>query len=171
MDERRLLALRRGQSVEDVVELVAAARPEAVAIDSPRSCAPDGERSRPDERALRAGVGANIRWTPPRAELDGNPYYEWIVEGLRLYEALAGRVELVECFPTASWTRWAGPRAGRRRSEWTCAALAELGVEDVPARTSQDSRDAIAAAVTAREWSLGRCEAFGEIVVPVASSA
>jgi hypothetical protein len=42
-----------------------------------------------------------------------------------------------------------------------------LGLEDVPARTNQDQRDAIAAAVTARQYAHGMTEAMGEIVVPV----
>jgi hypothetical protein len=42
-------------------------------------------------------------------------------------------------------------------------------VSDLPPRTNQDSRDAIAAAWTARAYESGRCESFGEIVVPVAT--
>ena len=171
MDERRLVEWRRRQSVDDVVELVAAAQPRVVAIDSPRSCAPAGATHRPDEAQLRRGVGCGIRWTPPRERLDGNPYYGWIVEGLRLYAALGGMpVQTIECFPTASWTRWHGPRKGRRRSEWSRAALAGLGLEGVPRVTSQDLRDAIAAAVTARAYTHGDYEHFGDIVVPLASA-
>ena len=109
----------------------------------------------------------SIRWTPPRARLEANPYYEWIVEGLRLYNALADQpVDVIECFPTASWTRWHGARNGRRRSLWTCEALAALQLEDVPLRTNQDMRDAIAAALTARDYERGRFQNFGDIVVP-----
>lgn len=80
-----------------------------------------------------------IRWTPPADRLDGNPYYEWIVEGLRLYDALtAAPVELIECFPTALWTRWHGARAGRSRAAWTREALAALDLDGLPARTNQD---------------------------------
>ena len=166
VEDRRLVDLRRRQSVEDVAAWVAAARPAVVAVDSPRSCALPGRTSRADERALRAAV-CGIRWTPPRDRLAGNPYYEWIVHGLRLYDALARQpVEVIECFPTAAWTRWHGPRDGRRRSAWTRAALAALDLEGVPARTTQDARDAIAAALTARAYAHGAAELFGEIVVP-----
>jgi predicted nuclease with RNAse H fold len=166
VEGRRLVELRRRQSVADVAAWAAAARPAVVAVDSPRSCAPPGLTCRPDERALRAAV-CGIRWTPPHEELAGNPYYEWIVHGLRLYDALAPQpVEVIECFPTAAWTRWHGPRAGRRRSDWTRAALAALDLEGVPPRTSQDARDAIAAALTARAYARGAVEVFGEIVVP-----
>ena len=166
VDGRRLVAVRSRQSVEDVVSWVRSASPAVVAIDSPRSTAAPGTTHRPDERRLRAAV-CGIRWTPPANRLPGNRYYEWIIEGLRLYAALEREpVEVVECFPTASWTRWYGPRDGRRRAAWTGAALAATDLVGVPSRTSQDARDAIAAALTARDYARGCCEAFGEIVVP-----
>jgi predicted nuclease with RNAse H fold len=166
VEGHRLTGLRRRQSVQDVVAWVAEAGPAVVAVDSPRSCAPPGCTHRSEERELRRAV-CGLRWTPPHDRLAGNPYYEWIVEGLRLYAALAGRpVEVIECFPTASWTRWHGPRNGRRRAEWTREGLARLDLDGLPPRTSQDERDAIAAALTARAHALGRSQAFGDIVVP-----
>jgi predicted nuclease with RNAse H fold len=140
-----------------------------VAVDSPRSGAPLGHTHRPEEKDLRDAV-CGIRWTPPSDRLDGNPYYEWIVEGPRLYEALAREsVTVIECFPTASWTRWHGPRGGSRRSQWSREALAALGLEGVPSRTNQDLRDAIAAALTARDFEQDRFERFGDIIVPRAA--
>jgi predicted nuclease with RNAse H fold len=166
IDDRRLVDLRRRQSLEDVTAYVAQAGPTVVAIDSPRSCAAVGETHRPEEKALRDAV-CGIRWTPSQSHLEGNPYYEWIVEGLRLFAALEHLpCHVIECFPTASWTRWLGPRAGRPRSLWTRQGLATLGLENLPTRCSQDARDAIAAAVTAREYGLRRVETFGDIVVP-----
>jgi predicted nuclease with RNAse H fold len=166
IDDARLLGLRDRQCAEDVAAWVTSVCAEVVAIDSPRSCAPPGHRVRPDERDLRAAV-CGIRWTPPREQLDGSDYYEWIREGLHLYEALTRvRVEVIECFPTASWTRWFGTRGTRPRSAWTREALGESELDDVPARTNQDQRDAIAAALTARDYGRGRFERFGEIVVP-----
>jgi predicted nuclease with RNAse H fold len=94
-------------------------------------------------------------------------YYAWILEGLALFGALAARgVEVIEVFPTASWTRWYGKRGTRTRTAWTREGLAALGLENVPARTNQDQRDAIAAAITARQHSLALTETMGEIVVP-----
>jgi predicted nuclease with RNAse H fold len=169
LDGRRLLALHGRLKREAVVELVETHCPQVVAIDSPRCCAPDGEATRVGEREL-AKVICGIRWTPDERRVhDGNAYYAWIVEGLALYDALATRnVEVIEVFPTASWTRWHGRRGHRSRSAWSREGLAELGLEGVPVRTNQDQRDAIAAAVTARAYTKGIVEAVGEIVVPVA---
>jgi predicted nuclease with RNAse H fold len=169
VDDRRLLWWGRRQSVDQVVACVESAKPTVVAVDSPRSCAPPGHTRRPEESELRDAV-CGIRWTPPEAQLDGNPYYEWIVEGLRLYQALTRLpVDVIECFPTASWTRWYGARRARPRSAWTRRALAARGLRDVPARTNQDMRDAIGAALTARDYERGRFERFGDIVVPRAA--
>jgi predicted nuclease with RNAse H fold len=132
-------------------------------IDGPCSCAPDGETSRAGERALARAV-CGIRWTPDREHVRGGGYYGWVVEGLRLYAALDRAA--IEVFPTASWTRWVGARGTRSRADWSRAGLGALGLAGVPARTNQDQRDAIAAAVTARSHSRGETEAFGEIVVP-----
>ena len=164
----RLVGLKARLSVGEVVEWVRADEPEVVAVDSPRSCAPPGSTHRPAEKELRDAV-CGIRWTPPESELRGNPYYEWIVEGLALYAELADLpVEVIECFPTASWTRWHGPRGKLTRAAWTRAGAAALNLHGLPSRTNQDQRDAIAAALTARDYAQGRAEAFGDIVVPLA---
>ena len=159
-----------------VVARLAEYEPRVVAVDSPVCAAAEGALSRDGERALARDV-CGIRYTPEAARLVGS-YYEWIRHGLELYRELeAARVDLyrdldtaplevIECFPTASWTRWAGPKGKRRRSEWSSQALAGLGLADVPGRSSQDGRDAIAAALTARLYELGLTESFGEIVVP-----
>ena len=57
--------------------------------------------------------------------------------------------------------------APRARADWTRQGLTALGLEHVPERTNQDQRDAIAAAVTARQYSLRLTETMGDIVVPV----
>jgi L-amino acid N-acyltransferase YncA/predicted nuclease with RNAse H fold len=156
--------------VASAVEWVTALSPERVGLDSPKTCAPDGESSRADERELARAV-CGIRWTPERSRLAGNPYYEWVEQGLELYDALAAaridRDRLIEVFPTAAWTIWAGLRAGRPRSEWSANALADLDLDGIPDRhLTQDDRDAIAAALVARLHTEGRTQAFGEIIVP-----
>jgi predicted nuclease with RNAse H fold len=151
---------------QQVVDLVMDHRPAVIAIDSPCCCAPDGRTARADELQLARSI-CGIRWTPDAGHLHASAYYAWILEGLALFEALGALgVTAIEVFPTASWTRWRGGRGSRSRAAWTRQGLAALGVDNVPARTNQDQRDAIAAAVTARQHSLGLTETIGKIVVP-----
>ena len=166
IDGEVLVGLECRLSCDDVAALVDEYAPAVVAIDSPCACASAGCKARDAELRLNREV-CGIRWTPEASKLDGNPYYAWILEGLALYELLAEHdVEVIEVFPTASWTRWHGPREKRSRAEWSREALAGLPLSGMPARTNQDQRDAIAAAASAREFDAGRTDAFGEIVVP-----
>ena len=150
-----------------VVVWLRAHRPSGVAVDSPRRPAPEGERSRADERALARAV-CGIRYTPDRRALHANlRYYAWIQHGLELYDALAASGwEAIECFPTATWTRLGGPRRGHPRSGWSRAVLESAGLDGTPTTMNQDARDAIGAALTARLHTQGRTERFGDIVVP-----
>src|SRR5262245_57581419 len=84
IDDREVLELRGRLGTSDVVALVASARPAVVGIDSPCACAPDGETSRADERALARAV-CGIRWTPDRARVAASTYYDWVVHGLQLH--------------------------------------------------------------------------------------
>ena len=142
-----------------------------VAIDCPRSCADPGEGSRAGERALMKEI-CGIRWTPERSKLGGNPYYELILNGLDLYDALSRRgggskPKVIEVFPTASWTIWAGRRGKRSRAAWSRAELKRRRLHGLPTRRlNQDDRDALAAALTARQYDIGEFQKFGEIVVP-----
>jgi predicted nuclease with RNAse H fold len=159
------------RTVEEAVTWLTAHRPVVVALDSPRTCAPPGSRSREGERLLNHEV-CGIRWTPEESRLADNPYFEWIVHGRELYEVLdrtASRTgwEVIEVFPTASWTIWAGKRGTRRRAAWTRGALEDRQLEGLPPRRlNQDDRDAVAAALTARLYAEGGVEKFGDIVVP-----
>jgi predicted nuclease with RNAse H fold len=151
---------------DEVVVWLRRWRPRLVAVDSPRTPAPPGQRSRQEERAFAGAAICGLRYTPDARAIRANAHYEWVAHGLALYDALesAGFVA-IECFPTASWTRWYGDREGPRAA-WSTAALASRRLGHVPPRLSQDGRDAIAAALTARDYKRGRCEAFGDIVVP-----
>jgi predicted nuclease with RNAse H fold len=166
IDDRRVRELQGHVTCQQAVDLVTGSRAAIIAIDSPRSCAPDGLTARDEERQLARSV-CGIRWTPDEKTVHASPYYAWVLEGLALFGALAARdAEAIEVFPTASWTRWHGKRGSRSRAAWTRQGLAALGLAGVPARTNQDQRDAIAAAVTARQHSLALTETMGEIVVP-----
>lgn len=148
--------------------LIARCAPVLVAIDSPCSTAPVGRTARRGELCLN-GLVCGIRWTPDEDTIAVGDYYDWIRRGFVLYDLLrADGRRTIEVFPTASWTRWHGKRAGRRRSAWSREALSELRLAGVPDRTSQDLRDAIAAAATAYQDWRGETDRFGEIVVPKA---
>ncbi len=155
----------------EVVTIVNDAKPVVTAIDSPCRCADDGHTSRQSEREVAKDV-CGIRWTPDESRVHASSYYAWIVEGLHLYAALHDApTEVIEVFPTASWTRWCGKRGGTQRSTWTRAGPHTLGLRGIPKRTNQDQRDAIAAAATARQHSAGATKRFGgDIVVPVATA-
>ena len=57
------------------------------------------------------------------------------------------------------------------RSAGKTGEVAIIGLDGIPARTNQDQRDAIAAAFTGRQHSLGLTESIGEIVVPFERAA
>ena len=167
IDDRRVLALKSRMTCKQVANLVITNPPTVVAIDSPRSCAPEGKTARPGELQLARSI-CGIRWTPDARRVHASTYYTSILEGLALFDALAARgVEVIEVFPTASWTRWHGKQELGTRAAWSQQALTALGLDGVPARTNQDQRDAIAAAMTARQHTLALTETIGDIVVPV----
>jgi predicted nuclease with RNAse H fold len=151
--------------------------PAVVAVDSPIGPAPPGQLSRDGERELvKAGV-CGIRYTPNEETLFANEtYYGWILNGLRLYDALGrspgtAEAKVIECFPTATWSRLGGPRGKQTRAQWSRTVLQTQGLAGLPARMNQDARDAVGAAITARLHSAGRTESFGEIVVPLGRAA
>jgi predicted nuclease with RNAse H fold len=154
-------------TVDAVVAWMCAYAPRLVGVDGPRRAAPDGARSRGDERALARAV-CGIRYTPDAEALAANPdYYAWVRHGFALYAALERTgLRAIESFPTATWTRLGGPRGRRSRAAWSRSVLARQGLAGFPARTNQDARDAIGAALTARLHDAGATECFGDIVVP-----
>ncbi len=159
-------------AIPEVVRWLRDQRPRVVAVDSPRSPAREGELSRRGERDLvRAGV-CGIRYTPNEAALGQNKtYYAWIANGFDLYAAVvaakrSARWRVIECFPTATWSRLGGRRDKRSRARWSREVLDGLRLERLPSRMNQDARDSIDAAVTAKLYDDKKVEAFGEIIVP-----
>jgi predicted nuclease with RNAse H fold len=166
LDERQVVDIQSRLDREAVARLVETYRPVLVAIDAPRCCAPEGQTARAGERQVLSSI-CGIRWTPDEHRVHGSPDYAWIVNGLDLFDDLGARgIEVIEVFPTASWTRWLGKRGSRSRAAWSRHGLAAFELEGVPARTNQDQRDAIAAAMTARQHTEGLTETMGDIVVP-----
>ena len=81
-----------------------------VAIDIPRSCAPEGHGARDGELQLAKST-CRIRRTPDVRHVQQSPYYAWIIEGHALLALSPGAEPgVVEVFPTAMWTRWQGER-------------------------------------------------------------
>jgi predicted nuclease with RNAse H fold len=170
IDHRRVIhGPLRAPTVDAVVEALVALRPVLVAVDAPCAVALDGARIRACEVAFVRRRICGIRPTPDRGRLDANPsYYEWIANGLALYEALGrARLPAIECFPTAAWTIWAGVRGSTSRARWSAAALRSRRVAATPVRCGQDARDALGAALVARAQASGACEAIGDIIVPL----
>jgi hypothetical protein len=164
-------------AVEDTIDWVVAQEVDRVAIDSPAAWAPEDQRSRPEEVAFAGAGVCAIRFTPPASAAaerqDG--YYGWIEHGLELWAGLArvGGMEVLECFPTASWTQWFGGRGARSRARWTreaLTALADRGLRGTEQARNQDRRDALAAALTARQAGGGEMLRFGPLTVPPAGT-
>ena len=176
VDDRRLVAGPAGlPDAAAVTAWLTQWQPLIVAVDSPCRLAGDGESMRACERLFSPKTLCGIRPTPSATALarqsrklgSAATHYEWIEHGLELYEALRrSGVTAIECFPTASWTRWAGPRGRESRAAWSSRALMRRNIADMPARLNQDGRDAIGAALTARAYARGRYDTFGEIVLP-----
>lgn len=173
VDRARVVCLLSRCSASDVVELARAYGAGAVGIDSPDRCAAPGEKSRPGERALAKEV-CPIFYTPDETVVrSGHPFYGWMCEGLDLYEALGAALPSVRCievFPSAAWTVWAGRRDGRPKSQWSRLALERVGLHGLPDRCSQDARDAVGAALVARQFLAGETVSYGGIAVPRAGS-
>jgi hypothetical protein len=164
-------------AVEDTIDWVAAQGPAGIAIDSPAAWAPADQRSRPEEVAFAGAGVCAIRFTPPAsaAAERQDDYYGWIEHGLELWAGLAqvGGTEVIECFPTASWTQWFGSRGDRSRARWTreaLAALADHGLRGTEQARNQDRRDALAAALTARQAQHEQMLRFGPLTVPPAGT-
>jgi len=160
-----------------VVEWITPWQPLVVGVDSPCSLAEDGKTMRDCERLFSPRTLCGIRPTPSASTLAQQrrkrgaaaTYYEWIEHGLELYAALReAKLTAIDVFPTASWTRWLGPRRGEPRASWSARALASRKLRDVPSRLGQDGRDAIGAALTACAYTNKRYEPFGEMVIPLA---
>ena len=162
--------------LDRIVGWIGSVAPEVVAVDSPAAWAAPGLQARRCEVAFARARICGIRFTPDAATADARSdgYFGWIEHGLALWQRLGDlEVAVVECFPTASWTQWHGPRDGVSRARWTRQALGSLtdrGLNGAAPATNQDRRDAVAAALTARQSAHQQMLSFGPLVVPPAGS-
>ena len=131
-------------------------KPQVIGIDSPPEWAPEGQKSRPAEREFAKKKICGIRYTPSLATAQAHPgtYYEWIFNGMELWDSLRQdphlRDRLFEVFPTASWTIWHGPRGKKKREEWSQEALEQLPLQLPEVKWTQDLRDAVGASLTVK---------------------
>jgi predicted nuclease with RNAse H fold len=139
-------------SLEQVADSILELEPDVVAIDAPPAWARDG-RSRLTERIL---AERNIRTfaTPTRARGKGNPFYDWMEVGFRVFRAAARvgfpryragdpRGTAIEVFPHASATVLGGflrPK-GVGKKAWREGILVAHGVR-TDRLTSMDLVDA-----------------------------
>ena len=159
LDERRVpLRVEARVGVESVSDLIAETEPDVVAIDAPPSWAQAG-RSRLTERML---AEFNIRTfaTPSRPLGKGNPFYDWMEVGFRVFRAAARagfsryaagdpRGTAMEVFPHASATVLRGflrPKGIGKRA-WREGVLVAQGVRS-DRLTSADLVDAGICALT-----------------------
>ena len=115
IDDRQVLALQGHLTCRQVVaDIVNEHRPADRGDRQPSAAyAPDGQTARDSELQLARAI-CGIRWTPDARRVHASAYYAWILEGLDLFDALADRdAEVIEVFPTASWTRWHGRRGAQ----------------------------------------------------------
>lgn len=147
-----------GYDTNSAVALVRELTPACVAIDAPREPAHPGSMSRACERDVQRTVGCRIFPTPDAERLAGHWGEGWTRAGFELFRALEHRSvpHVVEVFPTATRTVWAGARpAGAGKARWSdhvCRLYAASLTTDalLPARWNQHQRDALTAAWTAR---------------------
>jgi predicted nuclease with RNAse H fold len=157
-DERSVVDQRRETDAGQAARFLAGRGVAVVAVDSPLAAAEPGEHGRKCEYAFLERKVCGIRLTPDEATIraaHATDFYGWIINGWGLYKALDVRAreecwEVVECFPTATWTVLYGRRPrGVSRAVWSRQALDALPVQRCARRLNQDQRDALAAAYTA----------------------
>jgi hypothetical protein len=90
--------------------------------------------ARPKARVLATasssspGRSAASAGRPDAGRVHASAYSAWILQGRALFDALAARdIEVIEVFPTASWTRWHCKPGPRTRAARTRQGLAALG--------------------------------------------
>ena len=160
--DRQVAAVGSRVAVRRLPELIAAHRPDVVAIDCPPAWAPIGHRSRLAERELKL-LGIQAYYTPDRAAGERNGFYSWMRNGMAAFRAAeragfpayrAGSIagSAIEVFPHASATVLAGCLPPSRqhpasKRTWRAAVLTAQHVPIAQLRTL-DQVDAALCALT-----------------------
>ncbi|MEA5391291.1 DUF429 domain-containing protein [Cyanobium gracile UHCC 0139] len=175
------LATRDAEALAHWCRSVVQAR--VIAIDAPCHWSRDG-RARPCERELRQ-QGIICFASPTRQAAIAHPtgYYDWMLQGEALYDALESSHPLVRCLPiegpacfetfphAITWHLRGGQAQASQKRAQRRELLQQAGL-DLAALTSIDWIDAALCALTAHHAaSGGACVAYGEpetgwIVVP-----
>lgn len=167
----------------DLVNWVHELKPAAIAIDAPCAWSADGG-SRECERTLRIGAERiSCFSTPTQARAEGRAFYDWVRNGLTLYQALAPDYSLYagektrgpilcETFPQAVACMLAGRKVSARRKSPVRRQVLRDAAFNPDGLRNIDEVDAALCAIAAESLAAGRHEEFGNakegfIVTPV----
>lgn len=173
-------------ATRDPVEMVAWCRSlkaAVIAVDAPCRWAASG-KSRPAERSIYA-LKIHSYYTPTEEIAQGRAFYDWVRNGMRLYDALSPEwplydaatatetrtPRLFETFPHAVTCALMGCTASAKNKRRDRAALLQAAGIHLGERVSQDYLDAALCALTARHYIQGTFvrhgdNASGWIIVP-----
>lgn len=159
-------------NVEELVNWVRELKPLAIAIDAPCAWSADGG-SRECERTLRIGADRiSCFSTPTQARASGRSFYDWVRNGLALYQALApdyplytgentlGPV-LCETFPQAVACMLAGRKVSARHKSPVRRQILRAATYDPDGLSNIDLVDAALCAIAAKALVAGRHMKFG----------
>jgi len=186
LDQRgRVQDMVRHAGTDDVTRSLTAFEPDIVAIDSPPAWGSAGGLRIAERELLRLGI--HSYGTPSEPARQASPFYDWMREGFRVFEAAASNGyplytggppghTAMEVFPHASAVTLAGSLPPARltrpaRTTWRAAILRRSGVDTAPL-VGPDQIDAALAALTGllaldgRRWTVGD-PAAGLIVLPL----
>jgi predicted nuclease with RNAse H fold len=146
----------------EILDLIRAHRPDLVPTDAPMSLPPgrrtvhdrNGAHFRPCDLELRA---EGIRFFPVTL----GPMRMLTERGLRLRRlVLKLGIRAVECYPGGAQDVWGIPRKQQGLSKLR-AGLSAMGVRGIPADANDHELDAVTAALTGRQYLLGRGVIYG----------
>lgn len=158
--------------VDELVKWARELKPLAIAIDAPCAWSADG-RSRECERCLRIGEDRiSCFSTPSEERAAGRGFYDWVRNGLALYQALAAHYPLYtgsqtsgpimcETFPQAVACMLAGTKLSARRKSPVRRKVLRSAGYDPDGLSNIDLVDAALCAIAAKALQSGRFEAFG----------
>jgi predicted nuclease with RNAse H fold len=161
----------RTRSVDEVVAWCLSQEATLVSIDAPCRWRPQSGNRLAERELYRRGI--SCYWTPAReaAILHPKNFYGWMLNGMALYDALAGDFPLItdptapltsrsfETFPHAVSRQLRGPEADKQAQRRSILAACEVQEKSL---TSIDFVDAALCALTAQLMLKGQTIALGD---------